>query len=104
MQDGDPAKPARALVQLTDSVEPPRRWAAGADAVGVFEQKSQELLAPADAFRKLSSSLAHDDVNANVCTRWMGELRRCGADFTRAPEVPISDGSTSESRRCRALR
>ena len=63
-QGGDPAKLARALVQLADSAEPPLRWAAGADAVGVFEQKANQLLAQADAHRELSSSLAHDDATA----------------------------------------
>jgi NAD(P)-dependent dehydrogenase (short-subunit alcohol dehydrogenase family) len=65
-QGGDPAKLARALVQLTDSGEPPLRWAAGADAVAAFEQKAQQLLAQADAQRDLSSSLAHDDAPANA--------------------------------------
>ena len=65
-QGGDPAKLARALVQLTDSAEPPLRWAAGADAVGVFEQKADQLLAQADAHRELSSSLAHNDAPANA--------------------------------------
>jgi NAD(P)-dependent dehydrogenase (short-subunit alcohol dehydrogenase family) len=59
-QGGDPVKLARALVQLAGSPEPPLRWAAGADAVGVFEQKAQQLLAQADAHRELSTSLAHD--------------------------------------------
>lgn len=44
--------------------EPPLRWAAGADAVGPFEQKAKDLLAQADAYRELSSSLAHEDANA----------------------------------------
>ena len=61
LQGGDPAKLAAALVQLVGSGEPPLRWAAGADAVGVVEQKAQDLLAQADAHRELSSSLAHDD-------------------------------------------
>jgi NAD(P)-dependent dehydrogenase (short-subunit alcohol dehydrogenase family) len=65
-QGGDPVKLARALVQLTDSDEPPLRWAAGADAVAAFEQKAHQLLAQADAHRDLSSSLAHDDATANV--------------------------------------
>jgi NAD(P)-dependent dehydrogenase (short-subunit alcohol dehydrogenase family) len=65
-QGGDPAKLAQALVRLADSAEPPLRWAAGADAVGVFEQKAQQLLAQADAHRELSSSLDHDDVPANA--------------------------------------
>jgi hypothetical protein len=63
-QGGDPAKLARALVQLAGSAEPPLRWAAGADAVGVFDQKANALLAQADAHRELSSSLAHDDATA----------------------------------------
>src|SRR6202046_1706409 len=36
-QGGDPAKLAKALIQLIGSDEPPLRWAAGADAVGVLE-------------------------------------------------------------------
>jgi NAD(P)-dependent dehydrogenase (short-subunit alcohol dehydrogenase family) len=63
-QGGDPAKLARALVQLASQDEPPLRWAAGADAVEDLEQKAQRLLAQADAYRELSSSLAHDDTNA----------------------------------------
>jgi NAD(P)-dependent dehydrogenase (short-subunit alcohol dehydrogenase family) len=63
-QGGDPAKLARALVQLAGSAEPPLRWAAGADAVETLEGKAQQLLAQADAHRELSSSLAHDDVPA----------------------------------------
>jgi NAD(P)-dependent dehydrogenase (short-subunit alcohol dehydrogenase family) len=63
-QGGDPVKLARALVQLTDSDEPPLRWAAGTDAVAALEQKAQQLLAQADAHRDLSSSLAHDDATA----------------------------------------
>jgi NAD(P)-dependent dehydrogenase (short-subunit alcohol dehydrogenase family) len=60
-QGGDPAKLADALVQLAALDEPPARFAAGADAVAVFEQKAKELLAQADAHRELSTSLAHDD-------------------------------------------
>jgi NAD(P)-dependent dehydrogenase (short-subunit alcohol dehydrogenase family) len=62
LQGGDPAKLARALVQLTGQDEPPLRWVAGADAVATAEQKAHDLLAQADAHRELSSSLAHDDV------------------------------------------
>src|SRR2546428_11857885 len=63
-QGGDPAKLAKALVQLASQDEPPLRWAAGADAVEDLEQKAQRLLAQAGAYRELSSSLAHDDTNA----------------------------------------
>jgi NAD(P)-dependent dehydrogenase (short-subunit alcohol dehydrogenase family) len=59
-QGGDPAKLAKALIQLASQDEPPLRWAAGADAVATFEQKTQILLAQADAHRELSSNLAHD--------------------------------------------
>jgi len=61
LQGGDPAKLARALVQLAGQDEPPLRWVAGADAVATAEQKAKTLLAQADTYRELSSSLAHDD-------------------------------------------
>jgi NAD(P)-dependent dehydrogenase (short-subunit alcohol dehydrogenase family) len=60
-QGGDPAKLANALVQLASQDEPPLRFAAGADAVATVEQKAQTLLAQADAYRELSSNLAHSD-------------------------------------------
>lgn len=60
LQGGDPAKLADALIQLIELDEPPLRFAAGADAVGVFETRAKELLAQADAHRDLSSSLAYD--------------------------------------------
>jgi NAD(P)-dependent dehydrogenase (short-subunit alcohol dehydrogenase family) len=59
-QGGDPAKLAAALVRLAGQDEPPFRFAAGADAVATFEQKARTLLAQADAYRDLSSNLAHD--------------------------------------------
>ena len=40
-QGGDPAKLAKALVQLVALKEPPTRFAAGADAVQVFEAKAR---------------------------------------------------------------
>jgi NAD(P)-dependent dehydrogenase (short-subunit alcohol dehydrogenase family) len=60
-QGGDPAKLASALAQLASQDEPPRRWVAGADAVATVEQKANDLLAQADAYRELSSSLAYSD-------------------------------------------
>jgi NAD(P)-dependent dehydrogenase (short-subunit alcohol dehydrogenase family) len=60
-QGGDPAKLAEALVQLAGQDEPPLRFAAGADAIATVEQKAKDLLAQADAYRELSSNLAHDD-------------------------------------------
>jgi NAD(P)-dependent dehydrogenase (short-subunit alcohol dehydrogenase family) len=59
-QGGDPAKLASALIQLAELDEPPLRFAAGADAVGVFEARAKAILDQADAHRELSSNLAHD--------------------------------------------
>jgi len=63
-QAGDPAKLAKALVQLADSAEPPLRWAAGEDVVEGVENKARLLLAQLDAHRELSVSLAHEDAKA----------------------------------------
>src|SRR4051812_6721179 len=60
-QGGDPAKLADSLVQLAAQDEPPVRFVAGADAVATVEQKAKDLLAQVDAYRELSSNLAHDD-------------------------------------------
>jgi len=56
-QTGDPAKLADALMQLIAKDDPPFRWAAGLDAVETFEKKGRELIAQANAYRELSSSL-----------------------------------------------
>jgi NAD(P)-dependent dehydrogenase (short-subunit alcohol dehydrogenase family) len=61
LQGGDPAKLADALVQLVSQDEPPLRFAAGADAVATVEQKANDLLAQVEAYRELSSNLAHSD-------------------------------------------
>ena len=60
-QAGDPAKLANALVQLASQDEPPLRFVAGADAIATVKQKAKDLLVQADAYRELSSNLAHDD-------------------------------------------
>jgi NAD(P)-dependent dehydrogenase (short-subunit alcohol dehydrogenase family) len=60
-QGGDPAKLASALLTIAGLEQPPLRWLAGADAIGAAEQKANDLLAQADAYRGLSSSLNHDD-------------------------------------------
>ena len=39
LQGGDPAKLAKALVQLASQDEPPQRWAAGADAVETWRKR-----------------------------------------------------------------
>ena len=59
-QGGDPAKLADALVRLAGQEEPPLRFAAGADAVAAFERRANNLLAQANAYRELSSSLGLD--------------------------------------------
>jgi NAD(P)-dependent dehydrogenase (short-subunit alcohol dehydrogenase family) len=64
LQGGDPAKLAKALVQLASHDEPPFRWPAGADAIGTFERKANDFLAQANAYRDLSSSLTFDDVGS----------------------------------------
>jgi hypothetical protein len=64
LQGGDPAKLAKALVQLAGQDKPPLRWAAGADAVETVEQKAKNMLDQVDTHRELSSSLAHNDTRA----------------------------------------
>ena len=58
---GDPAKLARALIKLTSQDELPRRFLAGADAVGAAEQRIAVLQQRIDPYRELSSSLAIDE-------------------------------------------
>src|SRR5438067_5058522 len=60
-QSGDPAKLARALITIASQEPPPRRFIAGADAVGTAEQKVADLNAQIEAFRALSTSLAFDE-------------------------------------------
>jgi len=62
LQGGDPAKLAKALIQLASQDEPPLRWAAGADAVKELERKAQRLLDEANAYRDLSTSLALEEM------------------------------------------
>src|SRR5437867_4178247 len=59
-QGGDPAKLARALVAIASEEPPPRRFIAGADAIGLAEQKIADLQAQIAAYRELSTSLAFD--------------------------------------------
>ena len=60
-QSGDPAKLAQALITIASQNKPPRRFIAGADAVGTAEQVAATLLQQTEAYRKLSSSLAYED-------------------------------------------
>ena len=59
-QTGDPAKLARALITIASQEPPPRRFIAGADAIGTAEQKVADLKAQIAAHRDLSTSLAFD--------------------------------------------
>ena len=63
-QAGDPAKLAKALITISVQEKPPRRFIAGADAVGTAEQVATTLQQQTDAYRELSSSLAYDDIKA----------------------------------------
>jgi NAD(P)-dependent dehydrogenase (short-subunit alcohol dehydrogenase family) len=60
-QSGDPAKLAQALITITSQEKPPRRFIAGADAVGTAEQVAATLQQQTNAYRELSSSLAYDN-------------------------------------------
>ncbi len=60
-QAGDPAKLAQALLTITASAQPPRRFMAGADAIAIAERKVVELQQQIEVHRELSSSLAIDD-------------------------------------------
>jgi NAD(P)-dependent dehydrogenase (short-subunit alcohol dehydrogenase family) len=59
-QSGDPAKLARALIILARQAHLPRRFIAGADAIGTAEQKVALLQEQINAYRGLSSSLAYE--------------------------------------------
>ena len=63
-QSGDPAKLAQTLLTIAAEEQPPRRFIAGADAIGTAEQQIAALQRQIDAFRELSSSLAIDEAAA----------------------------------------
>jgi len=56
-QSGDPAKLARALLTIASQDPPPRRFIAGADALGTAEQKIAALREDIEYDRELSTSL-----------------------------------------------
>ena len=56
-QSGDPAKLARALLTIASQDPPPRRFIAGADAIGTAEQKIAALKEDIEYDRELSTSL-----------------------------------------------
>ena len=59
-QAGDPAKLGQALVTLANAENPPVRWAAGTDAVGMIEGKIAGLTMELEAWRDLSQSTDGD--------------------------------------------
>lgn len=59
-QAGDPAKLAQALLAIVSQALPPKRFIAGADVIGVAEQKAAALQQQADTDRALSLTLAYD--------------------------------------------
>jgi NAD(P)-dependent dehydrogenase (short-subunit alcohol dehydrogenase family) len=59
-QSGDPAKLARALIAIANQTPPPRRFIAGADAIGTAEQRITDLRAQIESNRALSTSLDFD--------------------------------------------
>src|SRR4051812_16266247 len=64
-QSGDPAKLARALTTIASQKDLPRRFIAGADALGAAERKVAELQQQINAYRELSTSLAFDEVGGS---------------------------------------
>ena len=60
-QSGDPVKLAQALITISGQEKPPRRFIAGADAIATAEQVVEVLQQQINAYRELSSSLAHED-------------------------------------------
>jgi NAD(P)-dependent dehydrogenase (short-subunit alcohol dehydrogenase family) len=59
-QAGDPDKLGEALVTLANAENPPVRWSAGTDALGMVEAKIASLKAELDAWRDLSASTDGD--------------------------------------------
>lgn len=57
-QPGDPAKLAQALITISNEEKPPLRFLAGADAVDTAKQVAATLHQQANAYRRLSSSMA----------------------------------------------
>jgi len=58
-QQGDPAKLSQALLRIASEETPPKRWLAGADALAEAERKLALFQEQVNAYRELSSSLAH---------------------------------------------
>jgi NAD(P)-dependent dehydrogenase (short-subunit alcohol dehydrogenase family) len=68
-QGGDPAKLGRALVTIANDEQPPRRFLAGADAIGLAEQKVADLQEQIEAQGDLSTSLALEELKPDRSVR-----------------------------------
>jgi NAD(P)-dependent dehydrogenase (short-subunit alcohol dehydrogenase family) len=60
-QPGDPAKAARAVLQLIEAEEPPIRLYLGADALGLVDQKLKSMKLEIEAWEALSRSTSFDN-------------------------------------------
>lgn len=60
-QSGDPAKLAKAIVRIASESQPPRRFIAGADVIGIAEQKIADLQTQINAYRVISTSMAYEE-------------------------------------------
>jgi hypothetical protein len=81
--EATPQKLAGGFVRLAGMKEPTALFAAGADAVQTFEAKANMLLAQANAYRELSSSLAHEDSSLVIgCGRVIQLLNQRSCDRT----------------------
>ena len=60
-QSGDPSKLAQALITISAQEKPPRRFIAGADAIATAGQVIEVLQQQINAYRELSTSLAHEE-------------------------------------------
>lgn len=61
IEPGDRNKFASAFVSVIGMAQPPKRWVAGKDAVDGIIAKGHQLIAEANAFLELSTSLDHND-------------------------------------------
>ncbi|UGT44132.1 SDR family NAD(P)-dependent oxidoreductase [Nocardia yamanashiensis] len=60
-QPGDPVKGAKAIVDITEVVEPPLRLILGSDAYGFTQAKLDTQISELRTWRKVSESTDHDD-------------------------------------------
>lgn len=64
LQPGDPARAARAVLDLIEAADPPARLPLGRDAVASVEAKLTRVRAELEAWRHVSEATDHDDVAA----------------------------------------